>query len=123
MAGRILLTLLSAQLALVFVSVLRLGATAQESSLIDCYEFVDQAEAQRYFEAKGAPSRDPYYLDGDDDGIACEPGPTPTPVNDEVGECCDGYDDYLSEGGNPSQKTRDEMRDYCAAYDEQESGP
>ena len=40
MAGRILLTLLSAQLALVFVSVLRLGATAQESSLIDCYEAV-----------------------------------------------------------------------------------
>lgn len=38
----------------------------------DCSDFRTQAEAQAFFEAAGGPQRDPYHLDGDGDGIACE---------------------------------------------------
>jgi micrococcal nuclease len=38
----------------------------------DCADFSSQQEAQRDFEAKGGPARDPDYLDADNDGVACE---------------------------------------------------
>lgn len=38
----------------------------------DCADFSTQAEAQRYFEAKGGPRSDPDRLDADHDGAACE---------------------------------------------------
>ncbi len=38
----------------------------------DCSDFSTQAEAQRYFIAKGGPGRDPDLLDADHDGKACE---------------------------------------------------
>jgi Excalibur calcium-binding domain len=38
----------------------------------DCADFSTQAQAQRYFQSKGGPARDPDRLDGDGDGRACE---------------------------------------------------
>lgn len=38
----------------------------------DCGSFDTHAEAQAFFIAAGGPARDPYRLDGDNDGIACE---------------------------------------------------
>lgn len=50
----------------------------------DCSDFSTQADAQRFFEANGGPASDPFNLDVDNDGRACEglPGGTavsPTP--------------------------------------------
>ena len=39
---------------------------------IDCKKFSTQAEAQAFFIAQGGPENDPYQLDGDHDGVACE---------------------------------------------------
>ncbi|HEY8346960.1 MAG TPA: thermonuclease family protein [Symbiobacteriaceae bacterium] len=39
---------------------------------VDCKDFATQAEAQAFYEAHGGPARDPYRLDADRDGIACE---------------------------------------------------
>jgi hypothetical protein len=38
----------------------------------DCSDFGSQGEAQRFFIANGGPASDPYKLDRDNDGIACE---------------------------------------------------
>ena len=38
----------------------------------DCSDFSTQAQAQRYFESKGGPARDPDRLDSDHDGQACD---------------------------------------------------
>lgn len=38
----------------------------------NCEDFATQCEAQRFFEKHGGPREDPYRLDGDNDGIACE---------------------------------------------------
>lgn len=40
----------------------------------DCGDFGGAAQAQRFFLASGGPSSDPYNLDGDGDGAACEWG-------------------------------------------------
>ena len=38
----------------------------------DCTDFATQSAAQRYFESRGGPDRDPDDLDVDRDGVACE---------------------------------------------------
>lgn len=38
----------------------------------DCDDFSTQKEAQRFFEKHGGPAKDPYRLDADHDGTACE---------------------------------------------------
>ncbi len=38
----------------------------------DCPDFSTQEEAQDFFESQGGPSDDPYNLDRDGDGVACE---------------------------------------------------
>ncbi|MGH2557543.1 MAG: hypothetical protein ACRDJH_00650 [Thermomicrobiales bacterium] len=38
----------------------------------DCEDFFTQNEAQRFYEDNGGPFSDPYWLDDDNDGIACE---------------------------------------------------
>ena len=43
----------------------------------DCSDFATQAEAQNFFLSHGGPSSDPYGLDGDHDGVACESNPCP----------------------------------------------
>lgn len=40
----------------------------------DCSDFASSADAQRFFLANGGPTYDPYNLDGDGDGLACEWG-------------------------------------------------
>lgn len=40
----------------------------------DCSDFGSAVEAQRFFLASGGPRSDPYNLDGDGDGLACEWG-------------------------------------------------
>jgi excalibur calcium-binding domain-containing protein len=63
--------LLSAVLALAAVALLA-PAPAAAGTDYDCSDFANQAEAQEYL----LPG-DPYRLDGDDDGIACEDLPCP----------------------------------------------
>jgi micrococcal nuclease len=55
--------------ALVAIGLLA-GVPAAGATDYDCSDFSSQAEAQRVFEAAGPG--DPYNLDGDGDGIACE---------------------------------------------------
>jgi hypothetical protein len=43
----------------------------------DCSDFATQAQAQSFFLSHGGPSSDPYGLDADHDGIACESLPCP----------------------------------------------
>lgn len=38
----------------------------------DCSDFKTQKEAQNFFKKHGGPKSDPYGLDADNDGIACE---------------------------------------------------
>ena len=38
----------------------------------DCTDFDTQADAQAFYEANGGPTYDPFNLDNDDDGTACE---------------------------------------------------
>ena len=38
----------------------------------DCADFSTHKQAQRFFKRHGGPQRDPYRLDGDNDGSACE---------------------------------------------------
>ena len=38
----------------------------------DCTDFTTQREAQRFYESKGGPYKDPHRLDRDGDGRACE---------------------------------------------------
>ncbi len=92
------------------------ASSAQTASLIDCREFIDQAEAQRFFEVKGGPRSDPYNLDGDGDGIACEPGPRPTPVSQSHAEYCEGFVDYLVDLEAPSSSLGERYRKECADY-------
>lgn len=42
------------------------------SGYIDCDSFGSQNQAQKVFEDNGGLSYDPYWLDGDNDGVACE---------------------------------------------------
>lgn len=39
---------------------------------LDCQDFSTQYEAQAFYESEGGPARDAHYLDGDNDGLACE---------------------------------------------------
>ncbi len=43
----------------------------------DCADFSTQAQAQKVYVDAGGPSRDPYRLDADDDGRACDSLPCP----------------------------------------------
>lgn len=38
----------------------------------DCIDFDSRGDAQAFFEATGGPTYDPYHLDDDNDGRACE---------------------------------------------------
>ncbi len=52
-----------------------LAGSAREASAwgaVDCSDFYWQEDAQSFFIQNGGPYWDPYWLDGDDDGIACE---------------------------------------------------
>jgi endonuclease YncB( thermonuclease family) len=67
--------ILSALLAAIFL----MAGPATESKAIDydCSDFSTQAAAQELFLSAGGPASDPYRLDGDGDGIACESNPCP----------------------------------------------
>lgn len=52
---------------------LPLGAEAhQAGDDFDCTDFDTRADAQAFYEDTGGPLYDPFNLDDDDDGIACE---------------------------------------------------
>ncbi len=56
------------------LALLAATATAQPAAAFrdrDCADFRTHAQAQRFFERHN-PGRDPYNLDGDNDGRACE---------------------------------------------------
>lgn len=44
----------------------------QAGSDFDCTDFDTRADAQAYYEETGGPAYDPFNLDDDDDGVACE---------------------------------------------------
>ena len=48
--------------------------SARTAAKIDynCSDFATQTQAQAFFIQNGGPARDPYRLDGDKDGVACE---------------------------------------------------
>lgn len=53
-------------------------SSAQDSGEFDCADFSTQQEAQNFYESNN-PAEDPFNLDADSDGIACEeldPGET-----------------------------------------------
>jgi hypothetical protein len=62
--------------------------TAQDSDDFDCADFSTQAEAQSVYDANN-PAEDPFNLDADDDGRACESldsdgsDITPSPTEDD----------------------------------------
>jgi hypothetical protein len=45
---------------------------AQSNDDYDCTDFDSQDDAQAFYEAMGGPVYDPYNLDDDGDGVACE---------------------------------------------------
>jgi hypothetical protein len=47
-------------------------AAAQDGYDYDCTDFDNRRDAQVFYEESGGPSYDPYNLDDDEDGIACE---------------------------------------------------
>ncbi len=73
MRHRLLILLCACALSLVFANAS--GASAPEATRggdRDCSDFNSQAQAQDFFESHN-PGSDPHGLDGDGDGIACEP--------------------------------------------------
>lgn len=48
------------------------SAVAQSTTDYDCTDFDSQADAQAFYEEMGGPLYDPFNLDDDDDGDACE---------------------------------------------------
>ena len=47
-------------------------ATAQTGVDYDCTDFDSRTDAQAFYEHAGGPDYDPYHLDDDNDGRACE---------------------------------------------------
>jgi hypothetical protein len=70
-----------------------LGATSYAYDY-NCDDFTYQEEAQEEFESNYG---DPYYLDGDDDGVACEALPSGSYEEEEIDSSdygsSDSYDD------------------------------
>ncbi len=71
-------------IAVLFVSSPAWAQSPTPTGRRDCSDFSTQADAQRFFEDNGGPQNDPFNLDVDNDGRACEglPGGTtgsPTP--------------------------------------------
>jgi endonuclease YncB( thermonuclease family) len=81
---------LSALGASVVIVAVSLPVSAAERADKDCADFNSQQAAQDFFESNN-PSQDPHYLDGDNDGKACETLPCP---------CADGGGGGGG-GGNP----------------------
>ena len=59
--------------ALAGIALLPLGASAIQSDYdYDCTDFDSRADAQTFYEENGGPLYDPFNLDDDEDGQACE---------------------------------------------------
>lgn len=67
---------LSAVAASAVLAVVSLPSPATAGADKDCADFNSQQAAQDFFESNN-PSQDPHYLDGDNDGVACEDLPCP----------------------------------------------
>jgi|GEM_PF-1884324 len=52
----------------------RTSRISSTNDVMNCSDFSNSAEAQRYFLASGGPLSDAHNLDGDGDGLACEWG-------------------------------------------------
>ena len=62
------------------------GAEARQAGDdFDCTDFDSRADAQAFYEETGGPLYDPFNLDDDDDGVACE-------------EWMRGYDEAAADG-------------------------
>jgi endonuclease YncB( thermonuclease family) len=64
-------------LALIASVLLVLSPSAAHAADKDCGDFANQAQAQDFYEANGAPQEDPHRLDADNDGKACDSLPCP----------------------------------------------
>jgi hypothetical protein len=69
---------------------------------LDCSDFSTQEEAQTEYESDYG---DPYYLDGDDDGIACEALPSEDSYEDVQDYGTDSYDSTVYEPSDASSGT------------------
>jgi hypothetical protein len=70
MAGRTALALLTLALVVPLALAVPFGAAAGAD--YDCVDFDSREDAQEFYEESGGPENDPYNLDDDADGIACE---------------------------------------------------
>lgn len=61
-------------LALALTGITIAGSEREASAWgdVDCADFATHEDAQSFFIQNGGPWSDPYWLDADDDGIACE---------------------------------------------------
>lgn len=106
------LLLLGALMALT-LTVAAPAAFAQDPGEVDCPDFATQPEAQQFYEANN-PSEDPFILDRDNDGKACESLPSgngggdngdgaapPAEEDDQTGAAANQYDakDELMDAG------------------------
>src|SRR5690349_9728945 len=72
-----LIALLLALTGTTFISVATVSAGPAQAKDVNCTDFSNQAAAQSFFLSHGGPTSDPYGLDADGDGIACESLPCP----------------------------------------------
>jgi hypothetical protein len=80
MTGKGLSTLGTLAAAAVILGGVALGlvvASGARATDYDCADFSSQAAAQSFYLGHGGPASDPYHLDADGDGVACESNPCP----------------------------------------------
>lgn len=65
-------TILALGIGALTLSTTLMPALAEGKKKYRCKDFTSHAEAQKIFEQEGGPKKDPYNLDHDGDGIACE---------------------------------------------------
>ncbi len=77
-ARRAILATAGTAVVVIFAAAPAWAQSPTPTSRRDCSDFSTQADAQRFFEDNGGPQNDPFNLDVDNDGRACEglPGGT-----------------------------------------------
>lgn len=70
------------------------GTDASQSGYdYDCTDFESRADAQTFYDETGGPLYDPFNLDDDEDGIACEEWIREYEQRDSEGEASNGRDE------------------------------
>jgi hypothetical protein len=97
-AAKVIKTMKKFYFCVALLAILLLPSYQHAYADYDCADFSTQEEAQEVYEEDYS---DPNYLDGDDDGVACEALPS-------------GYDSYSSDYGD-SYDYNDDYSDYSSS--------